>query len=327
MKIAVISFTGAGKELAGRMAKKLTENGHYCQATAWEKGMSLSEWTKMQFSQQEALIFIGAAGIAVRASAPFLKDKMEDPAVMAVDEKGRFVIPLLSGHVGGGNRLALEIAAITGGQAAITTATDVNGLFAVDVFAAEHGMVLSDRELAKQVSASLLEGERPGWICDWGDFPAPKGFRPGNGEKLTVWITLSDLDQQNCLKLIPRAAVLGIGCRRGTPKEALEQAVAAALNKYRISPLAVGTVATIDRKKDEPGLREMAVEHGWPIVCYTAEELERAEGDFTESPFVRKTVGTGNVCQRAAVLAGGELIGGRMVFSGITVAVSLRRNT
>ena len=204
MKIAVISFTGAGKELAGRMAKKLTENGHYCQATAWEKGMSLSEWTKMQFSQQEALIFIGAAGIAVRASAPFLKDKMEDPAVMAVDEKGRFVIPLLSGHVGGGNRLALEIAAITGGQAAITTATDVNGLFAVDVFAAEHGMVLSDRELAKQVSASLLEGERPGWICDWGDFPAPKGFRPGNGEKLTVWITLSDLDQQNCLKLIPR---------------------------------------------------------------------------------------------------------------------------
>ena len=326
MKIAVISFTRAGRNLAGRIEEKLAEGGHRCRTTAWEKGMNLSRWTGEQFSCQDALVFVGAAGIAVRSSAPFIKDKMTDPAVLAVDEKGRFVIPLLSGHVGGGNRLALEIAEITGGQAAVTTATDVNGLFAVDVFAAEHGMVLTDRELAKQVSAALLDGESVGWVCDWGDFPAPEGFREGFDGRLTVWITLSALSRPGCLKLIPRAAVLGVGCRRGTPKEALETAAAEVLEKNQISPLAVGTAATIAQKKDELGLVELAREKGWNLVCYTADELERVQGEFEESAFVRETVGTGNVCQRAAAAAGGDLVSGKLVFCGITMALAVKKH-
>src|SRR5699024_5485229 len=118
----------------------------------------LAAWTAARFLDSEALVFISAAGIAVRAIAPFVKDKFTDPAVVSVDEAGHFAVPLLSGHVGGGNDLARRIAALTGGQAAISTATDVNGRFAVDLWSKAQNLHLVERAAAKAVSAALLEG-------------------------------------------------------------------------------------------------------------------------------------------------------------------------
>ena len=105
------------------------------------------------------MIFIGAAGIAVRAAAPWIRDKFADPPVIVIDETARFVIPLLSGHVGGANELACELAAFLGAVPVITTATDRNGLFAVDLFAAGNGLVLTDRKMAREISARILEGK------------------------------------------------------------------------------------------------------------------------------------------------------------------------
>lgn len=326
MEIRIISFTRSGSQLADRVRKTLEEQGHRCRADKWQKGMSLSDWTRDCWKEKQGLVFIGAAGIAVRAIAPFLKDKFTDPAVIAMDEKGRFAIPLASGHMGGANELAEVLGRELHAIPVITTATDVNHLFAVDVFARENGLHLSDRELAKQVSARLLEGDSIGWQADWGGFPAPEGFvLPGLETKdcLTVWITLSDQERANYLKLIPRAVIIGIGCRKGTSGEALSRAVDQMLKQHHISPHAVLGVATIDIKEQEPAITELVKMRDWKLFSYTAEELGRVEGEFSESEFVKRTVGVGNVCERAAACSGAEIIAKKTLFSGITVSLGV----
>ena len=166
MNIALTAFTRRGAALARDLARALSEDGHRCTLACGEKLAaeldlpdayeSLGAWVGARFVDQDALIFVGASGIAVRAIAPYVRDKFTDPAVLSLDEAGRFVVPLLSGHVGGANDLARRVAGITGGTAVISTATDVNGLFAVDEWAVKHDLVITDRRLAKAVSAATV---------------------------------------------------------------------------------------------------------------------------------------------------------------------------
>ncbi len=116
---------------------------------------------RTSFAKNDALIFVGACGIAVRKTAPYIRDKATDPAVICVDEKGRFVIPLLSGHIGGANALAVGIAKGLQARAVITTATDINGRFSADQWAAENGFVLDSLSMAKRIAAEILERDVP----------------------------------------------------------------------------------------------------------------------------------------------------------------------
>lgn len=269
-------------------------------------------------------MFVGAAGIAVRAIAPHVRDKFSDPAVVSVDEAGRFAVPLLSGHVGGANELARRVAALTGGQAAVSTATDVNGLFAVDVWAQERNMALTDRTLAKEVSAALLEGRPVGFASDFGH-PCPEGLTTGTAE-LGVWITdrTGEGPFPRALRLAPRSLILGIGCRRGTPEAAIAAAADAAL--AGLAPEAVAGVATIELKKDEPGLLAFCARRGLPLTTYSAEALAAVAGDFTPSAFVQGITGVDNVCERAAAAAGGRIIVPKQANNGVTAAVA-RKDT
>ena len=330
MKLALTAFTSRGLELARRLAGALAEGGHTCTLSAPRRLAgegpgydSLGAWTGEQFRQADALIFVGACGIAVRAIAPFVRDKFTDPAVVSVDEAGRFVVPLLSGHVGGANGLALRVAALTGGQAAISTATDVNGLFAVDVWAKERGMHLSSRALAKEVSAALLEGKSVGFRSDFGH-PCPPGLSEDGDAELGIWVTdrWGEGPFPKTLRLVPKSLILGVGCRRGTPAEAIEEAALEALEGLGL--WAVAGVATIDLKGDEAGLLAFCERHGWPLTTYSAGELARAEGDFTPSAFVASVTGVDNVCERAAVLGGGALIVPKRAKNGVTTAVARR---
>ncbi|MGN8690593.1 cobalamin biosynthesis central domain-containing protein, partial [Atopobiaceae bacterium HCP3S3_F7] len=175
-------------------------------------------WARRRFSADDALVFVGAAGIAVRAVAPLVADKRRDPAVVSVDERGSVAVPLLSGHVGGANDLAREVARATGGVAAVSTATDVRGLLAVDAWAAEQGLDLLEWDLAKEVSARLLAGEPVGFASDVpvaGELPA--GFVRGEVE-LGVCVTRDPARSPfaRTLHLIVRDVTVGVGCRRGT---------------------------------------------------------------------------------------------------------------
>lgn len=148
------------------------------------------------FSSMDALIFVGACGIAVREIAPYVKSKKTDPAVVCIDEAGQFVIPLLSGHIGGANALAEKLAEKLDATAVVTTATDVRGKFAVDAWAARHGCAISDMGLAKAVSAAILEGDVP--LCSQFYLPVPpaggyvcRGDRPsGHFHRLACQNTL-----------------------------------------------------------------------------------------------------------------------------------------
>ena len=326
MTAAIIAFTWRGAALGRTLAHSLEATLHVPARFAPEVGEeaydSLEGWTAKAWTEADALIFVGAAGIAVRAIAPHVKDKFTDPAVVSVDEAGRFVIPLLSGHVGGANELALNIAALTGGQAAVSTATDVNGLFAVDVWARERDMVITDRVLAKEISAALLEGKPVGFVSDFGH-PCPAGLTRGPAE-LGVWVTYRRREGPfpRTLRLAPRGLILGIGCRKGTPEETIREAVEEALSGYE--PQAVVQVATIDLKKEEPGLLAFCAAQNLPLAIYTAEELAAAKGRFTRSAFVAHITGVDNVCERAAVCAGGTILVPKQAKNGVTVAVAGR---
>ena len=276
-----------------------------------------------EFSQKDALIFVGAAGIAVREIAPYVRDKKTDPAVLCIDERARFVIPLLSGHIGGANRLAMQLSAALGAIAVITTATDVNGKFAVDEFAARNGCAISDMQLAKQFAAEILERDLPLLSA----FPIvtalPGGVVPGTGGDLGVYIGC-DLKSpfSKTLRLIPKKLRVGVGCRRGTSEAAIEAAIRDVFAEHHLDLRAVSGVFSIDLKKDEPGLLAACRENGWPVRFYTAEQLRAVPGEFTKSSFVSSVTGVDNVCERAALLGAETLLVRKTAQSGVTVAVA-----
>ena len=316
--IAYLSFTEKGRSLAASLSRALGG-----EVSCTRDGVFLQSWTAACFSEKAALVFVGAAGIAVRAVAPHLVSKATDPAVLAVDECGQFAIPLVSGHLGGANALAREIARVTGATACITTATDANGFFAFDDWARVQGMAVADTRRIKAVSAKLLAGETV-TVCSSfpiaGDIPSGVAFTESDAPD--VWV---DVHGHETLTLVPPALVLGVGCRRGIAREALETRFAAFCAENEILPQSISCAATIDLKRKEAGLLDFCAGHGWPLSFYTAAELRALEGDFSVSAFVEETTGVGNVCERAACLcAGGKLTVVKSTGDGVTFALARR---
>lgn len=277
------------------------------------------------FGASEALVFVSSCGIAVRCVAPFVKSKTTDPAVIAVDETGRFAVSLLSGHLGGANALTERIAEAIGAVPVVTTATDRNGRFSVDSWAKTQGFAISDMGAAKAVSVAVLEGEVPlkSDLPITGELPA--GLKIGEGVT-GIFITYRTEEPFNrTLRLIPKCVTLGIGCRRGATKEAIENAVNTVLVEKGIDPRAVKSAASIDLKKDEAGLLGFCRERGLPISFYSAEELAAVKGDFTPSDFVKSVTGVDNVCERAALMGADELIIRKTAQGGVTVAAALEK--
>lgn len=171
----ILFFTDEGKRLAERISGEGEDAFQEISYTDGRKE-SLAGWTKKHFRTGQILLYVGACGIAVRAIAPYVQSKQTDPAVLVADERGKFVISLLSGHLGEANSYAEIVAGLTGAQAVITTATDVNGLFAVDVFAKKNGLVLTDFKAAKEFTANLLKTKK-------GILVIPEPYRK--------WITVS----------------------------------------------------------------------------------------------------------------------------------------
>lgn len=329
MRIFIATFTAAGARLCADLSKQLP---YPCEGFAPERfcggnslkplNNSVSEWAKAHFKTGDALVFIGAAGIAVRAAAPHLRDKQHDPAVISLDERGNYIIPLLSGHLGGANRLAREIAALTGGIAVISTATDVNGCWAPDLWASENGYAVADIAKIKHISAAVLEGKPVGFDCDFpvsGDLP----FAPDDYAKTGICISLEKREKfAQTLWLIPKCLTLGIGCRKHTAPEALEDAVLDLLTEHRFPVESIGAVATVTLKENEPAILEFCDKYRIPMRVYTAEELKAVPGEFSSSQRVLQVTGVDNVCERAAVLAGGGLIVQKTAKNGVTLAVA-----
>ena len=337
MRLALTAFTKQGCALADRLAEELTKEGDLVVRAApnriakilykhWNGYESLAGWTGERFRDCDGLLFVGACGIAVRAIAPYVRDKFQDPAVVSVDEAGHWAVPLLSGHVGGANALAERVARHTGGIAAISTATDVEGRFAVDRWSSCKGLWLDGRTEAKLVSAALLSDARVGLtsICPiHGNLP--DGVRYGPAEVgIAVTLDPETAPFPTTLRLIPPVLGVGIGCRRGTPAETIQRRVEQVLAEHHLSRHGIAQIGTIDLKKDEPGLLAFCRMWDLPLAVWSAEELAAVEGQFTPSAFVKGVTGVDNVCERAAVRMGGDLIVPKQAGEGVTVAVARR---
>lgn len=320
MKISIFAYTNKGCETAIRASEILTGDvkiyapEKFCTERKDFYPIGSSQYEKC-FSECDALIFIGATGIAVRNIAPYIKDKTKDPAVISMDEQGKNIIPILSGHIGGANALALKIAKEIGGYAVITTATDINGKFSVDTWATKKGFIISDMEKAKEISAAILERD----IEVVSEFPVtgnlPDGLtRVTEVNQVTVDLADDKSDvpaiyigvtkiQGNFLRLIPRVLHVGIGCRKDIEKEKIEELFNRTIEENHIDERAIKIISSIDIKKDEEGLILFAKEKNLPINFYSAEKLSAVEGDFSTSEFVENVTGVDNVCERAALLS------------------------
>jgi len=302
----VVAFTRDGAVLARRIANKL---GGRAWASAKYSGdgiaaltVNLAEWARALFLPGNELVFISACGIAVRAIAPFVRDKQSDPAVVCLDDQGRHVISLLSGHLGGANDLARRIAAVTGGEAVITTATDVHGKTAVDEWAKKNNCAIENITAVKHISSAALDGEKIGVAVSEMTMPAPW--------PVTLWLR-------------PRVLVLGVGCKRGTTFAALGGALDDFLAGAGVSPLSLWAIASIDLKKDEQGLIQLSRSLSVPFFTYSAAELAAVSGQFSASERVKNVTGVDNVCERAAALcSGGALLRSKTRYPGITFALA-----
>ena len=294
--------------------------------------------------QCDAIIFVGATGIAVRAIAPFICGKAVDPAVLVIDEAGRYVISLLSGHLGGANALARTAASLIEAEPIITTATDAESAFAVDTFAKENGFLLTDLRKAKAVSAKVLRGEK---LRIYSDIPMERLVqRPARHEAELV--SAQDIDRADIvisyrthilkpaekssqaigLRLIAKRVHVGLGARKGVTQAEVAAAVATCLEDAGIDPRAVVALASIDLKKQEAGILAYSYESGVPFVTYTAEELRTVEGAFAGSSFVQSVTGVANVCERAAAYAAGrsghaEVLVHKTIHGNVTTAVAV----
>lgn len=319
---------------------------------------SLSECTGEWFDKADGLIFFCAAGIAVRSIAPYVVHKASDPAVVVMDETGKYGISLLSGHVGGANALTERLCRIAGAEPVITTASDREGKFSVDMFAVKHRMAITDWTAAKELEAGILSGEKIGFLTDDREVPGaeqmpglteaqgadglseiPEDFIiGGDAANCRAGILVSPYRQEKMpfpltLQLAPKAIALGIGCRRGASERQIRSAAEACLAEAGVLRAAVYTAASIDLKKEEQGLLAFckhffAGEVGGqeiPLVTFSAEQLREQTGAFTPSDFVNQITGVDNVCERSAVaVTGGQLIFRKKAYDGVTVALAAR---
>lgn len=351
-RLAVFPVTERGYGLAKKLGVKFKDARIY-RPSELRKG-GLASKTGAAFKSCGGLVFIGASGIAVRAVAPWLKRKDLDPGVVVVDERATFVVSLVSGHLGGANRLAREIAAILKATPVITTATDVSGLPCIEDLVERFDLAVEDVNLIKAVNSAILKG-----VCiriidaDPGRLKAMRGvpgfssrsaFRflrrfpdmgPPTGPGPFVLVSSAGVPdipgafKRRTLVLRPAEFVVGMGCRRGAASSDIERLVKRVFKDAGISVKAIRNLATVDVKSDEPGLIGFAQKYGLGVEFYKAGALSRVKPPSGSSSVVMGALGTGAVSEPAALLSSGarRLWVKKKKSKNVTVAVARVRYT
>ncbi len=316
--LAIIAMTNGGRKLAERLAPPL-------QAEVIDpRAQGLARTLAEVWQRYDGLVMIMAAGIAVRTIAPLLHDKRSDPGVVVLDEAGRFAVSLLSGHLGGANALAAQVAALTGGQAVISTASDSLGLTAIDLWARHHGLTLVHGSLTAASATLVNNGKIKVFTNLAGDLPAD--FEVVNSPEAADLIISNRLlphagHQQTVL--CPRNLAIGIGCNRGTSAAQIEHAARETCRQHGVFFEAVSRLASIDLKQDEEGLLQFAARHGLDLQWYNADSLNSVPG-VTPSPAAQKATGAKAVAEPAAILAAQThtLLIRKTKWKDVTIAVS-----
>lgn len=310
------------------------------------------------FGKYDSLICIMATGIVVRILAPLIVHKTSDPAVVVLDQKGKYAISLLSGHLGGANDLAREMAVISGGEAVITTATDVAGELSFDTFAKKHDMAIENIGQLKHISGALLSGKKVNVFTDKNAaelypelakeqkrgmiaiLPLSEFFKTYTIESNIpavviderLFVSNSTVPQATpVLYLRPRTICAGIGCKRNMEQKPIEEALLQTLKEEGIHPLSLKCIATIPLKSDEPGIIGTAANLNVPLQIIPTEEIENldiSQLGIQTSEFVASQTGVLSVSTACSYLASGkgEILKDKAKYKGITIALSKARS-
>jgi len=332
MKMSVLSFSHRGGDLGEKLKESLGGDyqvSHYHISDHKGRTRDLVEglWRKNDF-----IVFISAMGIASRMIGPLLDNKKSDPGVVCMDDMGRFSISLLSGHLGGANQLANEIAEALGSIPVITTATDNRQIESPDIFAKRNGYIIEDDSHLTSITAMMVDGKQLGFYNDHGPVIDYGGVVRISRNKLSdcnlpVMILVTNrvdiqLPKVPSLMMRPSNINLGIGCRKGVSGERIIKFIYEVLSEEGLSPLSVGKVGTIEMKKDEPGIIG-AVEHfGCKLKTFTVEDISNVQQMFMKSDFVNGVTGVHSVSAPVAHLLGGRMIREKAVKDGITLSVT-----
>lgn len=310
---------------------------------------SIAQTINDNFTHYSGHIFIMATGIVVRSIACLLVHKTKDPAVVVVDEAGKFAISLIAGHLGGANELALQVAQITRGQAVITTATDVNQVPAIDLLAKEKKLKIDNPDAIKSVNISILM-KKPIAIYDpykqilndqfkvppW---PAAPHIINADSSEDQIRTRLKTAAAGVCiddkvrrelgarvLVLRPSTLVVGMGCNRNTSKQEMQDLLERILKKFDLAIDSVDTLASIDLKADEPGLLQLARQFNFTLTFFTRSQLKQVDHVPTPSAVVNQHIGVNSVCEAAAILGArnGNLIVPKHKSPNVTIAIARR---
>lgn len=344
-KIALWAITPQGAELAGRLAGHLPGAALFLSAKLKSAQVSATGFTNLagtvrqMFAAYDGHIFIMSTGIVVRLIAEHIRHKTVDPAVVVMDERGRHAISLLAGHIGGGNRLAQQAARISGAEAVITTATDVNRLPAVDVLALEHDLqienpdalkglnmaIVSRREILLHDPFEILTPHLTGVnLVHWKP-SAQSRSSPATQPATAVFIDDVSIDLcPQVLILRPKSLAVGVGCNRGTSFAEIAALLEKVIQTNNLSAKSVRCLATIDLKQDETGLRKVSEALKLPLLFFSRSELNQVKTIQTPSAVVEKHIGVKSVCEAAAILAArmGPLVIPKQSTPNATLAVA-----
>jgi cobalamin biosynthesis protein CbiG len=337
--VYALTQTGArlGRRLADALCAQLYTPARFATSVDATPFETLSELVLETFPRYRRHLFIAATGIVARVLAPLLTSKTRDPAVVVMDQQGRFAISFLSGHLGGANAFAQEVAGLVQATPVITTGTDAAGLPAVDELARRAGLRVEHPERIKPVNAALLDGLRPR-LFDPENWLGLKGAREdehflrvdeedarGEASAPLVWAGWKVQAPENALILRPPCLCLGLGCRKGAPTESIEHFVREAFAEQGLSLASLWRCGSVEAKRGEPGLLEAAGRLGVELVFFPAQALAAAGAPHFSAKALQ-AVGTGSVAEASALLLANTktLLVEKSVRGGVTLAVAKR---
>ena len=366
---AIIALTHNGARMGRSLANRLAEPGDHAPTLLLERryyqageaalpfDLPVRPVVQRAFRDHPSLVLFLPAGAAVRLLAPCLDSKYDDPAVVCVDDAGRFCVSLLSGHLGGADELAVKVADCLGATAVITSASHASGTLAVDLLGRKFGWRIEAGPLAVTRASAAVVDHRPvgvyqdtgetGWWTEGDSLP----------DNITPYPTLEALDAARCDASLlitdrtvaesaparseatvfyrPPSLIAGMGCRRGVAVEELDALLTETFAQEALSLGSLGCIATAELKRDEVGLQQLAERYGVPLVDFSSSELNAVyaepltgTGEIrpVPSPRAHSLVGVWGVAEPAALLASGAagLLVPRRHTDRATIAVARR---
>ena len=347
-KIAILSITNNGRELALRIKEIMKDvdvffikkDTDYKNDEVIVVNQGLKEFIPQVFDKYDYLVFIMATGIVVRTIAPLIISKFSDPAILVMDEKGNNIISLLSGHMGGANEMTLYMSDLINSHPVITTATDVNKKSSLDMIAKKlNGHIDDFRDNVLKINSMLVNNEEVHLYID--------GNYKINHQGFTLYDEKTDLDKvrnlvvvtnkkdinkilnknienlnEKIIKVTPKDIVIGVGCKKNTNSDHMKNSLIKFLAEYNIDINAVKEIGSIEIKKDEKAIIDLAKFLDVKFKTFSVEEISKVDHLYEKSDWVKKNVGVYSVSDPVAhLLSEGRVIINKQKYDGITFSI------